>query len=189
MEENIHLKSDGKAGKIDPTISQLIQHYQFQRLPVEGTLYANTYCSTTNTASGDPAGTAMIGMYCENPLSVSCFHRLTYDEVWHFYGGDPAVLVLLYPDGSSEEILLGSNPLRGERVQWVIPANTWQAGSVIPGGRYSLFGCTMAPGFSGNCFEAGVADDLIKRYPERAKDILRLSVNGQETRMPEGFER
>jgi predicted cupin superfamily sugar epimerase len=129
----------------------------------------------------------MIGLYSEEPFSVSCFHRLTSDEIWHVYGGDPFKLILLYPDGSSQEILMGCNPLEGQRVQFVVPANTWQAGYMLPNGRYSLFGCTMAPGFTGTGFEAGIDEDLIAQYPTRAADIQHLSVNGHETRMPEGF--
>lgn len=178
-----------KAGEIHPDTERIIKHFQLERLPVEGTLFRNTYCSELETEKGKPAGTAMIGLYSEQPLSISCFHRLTYDEVWHVYGGDPFMLYLLYPDGSSEEILMGSDPLKGQRVQFVIPANTWQAGCIVPGGRYALFGCTMAPGFNGEDFEAANAEELIKKYPGRAEIIMRLSINGNETRMPEGFKR
>lgn len=175
--------------EIHPDTRAVLDHYQFQRLPVEGTFFKNTYCSEQKTQNGEPAGTAMIGLYCEKPLSVSCFHRLPYDEVWHVYGGDPFLLVLLHPDGSSEKVLMGSDPIKGQRVQFVVPAHTWQAGYIVPGGRYALFGCTMAPGFSGSGFEAGIAEKLIDQYPERKEDIRRLSINGQESRMPEGFSR
>lgn len=174
---------------IHPDTEAILKHYKFERLPVEGTLFISTYRSPVKTSEGTHAGTAMIGLYSENPLSVSCFHKLTIDEVWHAYSGDPFILVLLHPDGSSEEVLMGCDPLNGQKVQFVIPANTWQAGYIAPGGRYALFGCTMAPGFNPGCFEAGTAGDLIKKYPDRAKDIIRLSVNGNETRMPEGFDK
>lgn len=172
---------------MDPEVSALIEHYNFERLPVEGTLYTGTYRSHQETPEGGSFGTAMIGLYCEDPKSFSCFHRLTVDEIWHFYGGDPFRLVLLHPDGSSQEVVMGSDPLSGQRVQFVVPANAWQAGHVIEGGRYSLYGCTMAPGFSAKIFEAGTVIDLIEAYPERAGDIHRLCLVGHETRMPEGF--
>ncbi len=175
--------------EIHPDTEKIIRHYQFERLPVEGTLFTSTYRSQMELKGGDPVGTAMIGLYCENPLSVSCFHRLPYDEIWHVYGGDPFKLILLYPNGTSEEILMGCDPLKGQRVQFVVPANTWQGGAIVSGGRYALFGCTMAPGFTGEGFEAASSEDLIKQYPDRAEDIIRLSVNGQSTRMPEGFAR
>lgn len=184
--ETIDMTTDPQ---IHPDTLAILHHFQFDRLPVEGTLYQNTYRSDLLAPDGSPAGTAMIGMYSEHPLSISCFHRLPYDEVWHVYGGDPFQLILLRPDGSSETVLMGSDPLHGQHVQFVIPAHTWQAGSLVPGGRYALFGCTMAPGFSGAGFEAGIAADLIAQYPARRADILRLSINGDQAHMPEGFER
>ncbi len=61
----------------------LLRHYRFERLPVEGTLFKSTWRSDVCTAVGGPAGTAMIGLYAESPESLSCFHRLDHDEVWH----------------------------------------------------------------------------------------------------------
>ncbi|MDX1907399.1 MAG: cupin domain-containing protein [Bacteroidia bacterium] len=172
---------------IHPDVAALLAQYQFEQLPVEGTLFRSTYRSAAATATGGPAGTAMIGMYCEVPLSISCFHRLTHDEVWHFYGGDPLVLYLLHPDGRSESIVLGPDPLAGHLVQAVVPAHTWQGGCLKPGGRYALFGCTMGPGFTGECFEAGLASDLTDQYPDQADIIRQLSLNGDTVRMPDGF--
>ena len=103
------------------------------------------------------------------------------------YGGDPLVLYLLLPDGSSKEVLMGSDPQAGQLVQFVVPSGVWQAGCLVPGGRYALFGCTMAPGFTGGCFEAGIAAALIRQYPKQADTIRRLAVNRGERHMPAGF--
>ncbi|MEZ4774164.1 MAG: cupin domain-containing protein [Bacteroidia bacterium] len=170
-----------------PDARVIAEHFQFDKLPVEGTLFKSTYRSAREFASGAPFGTAMIGFYCEKPLSVSCFHRLTHDEIWHFYGGDPLVLYLLYENGTSREIVMGSDPAKGHEIQFVVPAGVWQGGCLIGGGRYALFGCTMAPGFTGNCFEGANAEVLIQQFPDRADIIRKLSVNGHETRMPDGF--
>jgi hypothetical protein len=45
----------------------------------------------------------------------------------------------------------------------------------------------MAPGFTGTCFEGAIAETLIVQYPDRANVIKKLSVNGHETHMPEGY--
>ena len=57
----------------------------------------------------------------------------------------------------------------------------------MEGGRYSLFGCTMAPGLTGDVFEAGVREQLMKTSPEQVDDIRTLTNATDETRMPEGF--
>jgi predicted cupin superfamily sugar epimerase len=166
--------------EIDPEISGLIGRFNLQPLPVEGTLYASTFVSQHSTA--------IIGLYAHVPLSRSLFHRLTSDEVWHFYGGDALRLVLLHPDGSSAEVVMGNDLASGQVVQFVVPAATWQAGECVSGGRYSLFGCTMAPGFSGDCFEGGAKGRLRAEYPDRAVDIERLGVPDSDSiALPAGF--
>jgi predicted cupin superfamily sugar epimerase len=169
-----------------PQVKALIEHYHFQPLPVEGTWFASTYRSPQEYENGKPVGTAIIAMYCDEPRSISLFHKLKYDEVWHYYGGDPLRLVLLYPDGSSLDVIMGRDPLQGQLVQFVIPAGVWQAGHMIAGGKYSLFGCTVAPGFTDDIFEGATREELLTLYPDRAEDINRLSVSG-ETNIPEGF--
>lgn len=167
---------------------ELIERYGLEPLPVEGTLFASTYRSATDTPDGAPVGTAMIGMYAHEPRSRSLFHRLPSDEVWHFYGGDPIRLVLLRPDGSSAEVWLGSDVAAGHHVQFVIPAGTWQAGELHRDGVYALFGCTMAPGFTSAGFEAATRAELLGSHPDRADDIERLTVDdGHPTVMPDGF--
>ena len=170
-----------------PETKALIEHYKFQPLPVEGTLFASTYRSADELTGGKPYGTAIVAMYCDQPLSQSRFHRLPVDEVWHFYAGDPLRLVLLYPDGSSADVIMGGDPLQGQRVQFVIPAGVWQAGHMLEGGRYSLFGCTMAPGFTDDMFEGGTREHLRPLYPDRTKDIDRLACEDNDTTMPRGF--
>ena len=173
---------------MDRSVAKLIEHYGFEPLPVEGTLFASTYRSVDDTPGGGPVGTAMIGLYAHDPLSRSLFHRLPTDEIWHFYGGDPIRLVLLHPNGTSVDVWLGTDVSAGHHVQFVIPAGTWQAGELHPDGTYGLFGCTMAPGFTGTGFEAGTRAELLASHPDRAADIERLTVaDGHATAMPDGF--
>ncbi len=162
----------------------LLRQYRFQRLPVEGTLYRQTWQATETLASGSPVGTAMIGLFADSLGSVSRFHRLTHDEVWHAYAGDPFVLYLLHDDGRTSSVVMGTDPLAGQAPQYVVPAGTWQAGALQPGGEYALYGCTMAPGFTPACFEAGGVHELTQRYPAAGEIIARLGVTTGETHMP-----
>lgn len=156
-------------------VQQLIELFRLQPLPVEGTLFANTYTSKEGLPDGRPLGTSMVGLYCHEPLSVSLFHRLTADETWHFHAGDPFRLILLYPDGSSRDVWMGNRPLAGHRVQFTVPSGVWMAAHLIEGGHWALYGCSMCPGFSEDRFEAGTREVLLPLYPERAADIERYS--------------
>ncbi len=173
---------------MDPTVRELIDSYGLEPLPVEGTLFVSTYRSSASSPDGSPVGTAMIGLYCHEPSSRSLFHRLPHDEIWHFYGGDPIRLVLLHPDGRVEEVWLGSDRGAGQRVQVVVPAFVWQAGELAPDGTHGLFGCTMAPGFTGAGFEGGRRGQLLASHPAARVDIERLGVPDEESSsMPVGF--
>ncbi len=172
---------------MQPEVKALIDHYKFEPQPVEDTLFTTNYRSQMEMPDGGPIGTAIISMYCDKPRSVSCFHRLPWDEIWHFYGGDPLRLVLLHANGSSEDVIMGTDPLAGQLVQYVIPARTWQAGHMVKGGSYSLFGNTMAPGFTSAAFEAETAETLIAGWPDRAEDIRELCCPGSVLRMPVDF--
>ena len=170
-----------------PEVKALTEHYKLEPLPVEGTLFKSTYRSDKEFGDGKPFSNVIIALYCDEPRSVSLFHKLPVDELWHFYGGDPLRLVLLYPDGSSKDVIMGNDPLKGHYVQFVVPAGVWQAGHMVTGGRYSLFGCTMAPGFTDDMFEGGIRDQLIDVYPDRVDDINMLGCSQDERSMPKGF--
>lgn len=170
-----------------PEVKALVEHYELEPLPAEETLFTSTYRSEQEFGDGKPWCNAIIALYCDEPRSVSLFHKLPVDEIWHFYGGDPLRLILLYPDGSTEDVLMGSDPLKGHHVQFVVPAGVWQAGHMVTGGRYSLFGCTMAPGFTADMFEGGLRDQLIDLYPDRVNDINELGCSHDQISMPEGF--
>lgn len=66
-----------------------------------------------------------------------------------------------------------------------MPAGTWQAGELLAGGSWALFGCTVVPGFVEAGFEGGTVSALVAAYPDRAGDIRRLGVpDGATTRLP-----
>lgn len=73
--------------------------------------------------------------------TYSAWHRVTSDEVWHWYEGEP--LELLTRSGT---VVLDAD----HRVH-VIRAGEWQAAR--PLGAYALVGCTVGPGFEFDDFE------------------------------------
>ena len=104
--------------------------------------------------------------------AVSAMHRLTSTEVFHFYAGSPARMLLLHGDGSIDEPVLGNRISAGERPQVIVPAGTWQGASGV--GAWSLLGTTMAPGFSWEGFELGDRNMLCERWPQARARIEEL---------------
>ena len=170
-----------------PEVKTLIEHYKLVTVPVEETLFLSTYPSYQEFDDGKPCGPAMLALYFDEPRNVSLVHKLTVDEAWHFYGGDPLQLVLLYPDGSSKDVIMGSDPLKGYLVQFVVPAGVWQAGHMVDGGRNSLFECSMAPGYADDMWEGCIRDQLIGDYPDRVNEINMLGCSQSERSMAKGF--
>ncbi|WP_432117384.1 cupin domain-containing protein [Streptomyces sp. bgisy032] len=154
------------------TPEDLIAHYGLEPIPHEGGLFRQTWAGP-GRPDGRPEGTAIVALLTADDFSA--LHRLPTDEIWHFYLGDPLELLLLAPDGSARTVVLGPGVLRGEHVQFTVPAGTWMGGRVSAGGSWTLFGCTMAPGFTFEGYEHGDAAALTARYPAEADRIAVLS--------------
>ncbi len=100
-------------------------------------------------------------------------HRLKSDEIFHFYSGAPAELIVLSADGKGEIIMLGSDLEKGERPQIIVPAGCWQG--IHTTGEYTLFGCTVSPGFEYQDYEQGIRELLLKQYPQFSDKIIQLT--------------
>jgi len=105
----------------------------------------------------------------------SKLHRIASDEMWHFYMGDPLVVVEIDSDGVVSETTLGTNLKSGQTLQHVVPAKRWFGAYLPDGSEYALVGCTVAPGFDFDDFEMGERDALLKRYPDAKPAIERLT--------------
>lgn len=160
-----------------PTADDLIRHFNMQALPAEGGMFVETYRSEQafGGAGDKPAGTAILYLLTSDDNSFSALHKLPTDEVYHFYLGDPVDMLLLYPDGRTEQVTLGQNVLNGERIQFVVPAGVWQGSRLRAGGDYALLGTTMAPGFTPSDYVDGERDTLIAHYPAAHEQIRRLT--------------
>ncbi|MFH8403183.1 cupin domain-containing protein [Streptomyces sp. NPDC018019] len=156
-----------------PSPQALAEFYGMVPLPREGGRYRRTWAGPERP-DGRPEGSAIVVLLTAEPDDYSALHRLPTDEIWHFYLGDPLTLLLLEPSGDSRTVVLGPDVLGGQHVQFTVPAGTWMAAEVADGGAWSLFGCTMAPGFTFDDYEHGDAAELAARYPQEAARITAL---------------
>ena len=86
------------------TAQQVIDALGLVPLAGEGGMYRQTYASA-RTLDGAAAGTAIYYLLTEH--SFSHLHRLTGDEMYHFYLGDAVELCELLPDGAGRVTVLG----------------------------------------------------------------------------------
>lgn len=103
----------------------------------------------------------------------SALHALAAVEVYHWYAGSPLSLLLLHPDGRSEERVLGPDLDTGQLPQLVVPAGVMQGSS--PAGEWCLVGTTMSPPFDWQGFELGARERLQADYPQAAARIAELT--------------
>jgi predicted cupin superfamily sugar epimerase len=140
----------------------------------EGGFYKETYRAalTVETPRGvRSAGTAIY--YLLPRGSFAAWHRVTSDEVWHFYDGHPLELLLVGASGRVETVVLGRDVTKGEQPQVVVHAGVLQA--AVPRGEYTLVGCTVSPGFDFADWEMPSAESLVKLYPEQAELMRQLA--------------
>ena len=166
------------------TAEAIVEALGLQPLPVEGGLYRQTFVADESIAAEalpprygreKRLSTAIYYLLTNETSSFSALHRLPTEEIYHFYLGDPVELLQLHPDGSSASVVLGQDLSRGQRVQQVVPRGVWQGSHLVGSGRFALMGTTMAPGYDDLDYEAGVRDELIASYPDRAELIRRLT--------------
>jgi predicted cupin superfamily sugar epimerase/mannose-6-phosphate isomerase-like protein (cupin superfamily) len=173
--------------------AELIAHLAMAKIPVEGAWFKVTYGSSIRLpaevlppryGAARAAGSAIYALVTREDFSA--LHRLKTDEIWHFYQGDPIELLLLYPDGRSDTLVLGPDVVAGMRPQFAIPAGTWMGARPVKAtaDAYALFGCTLAPGFDYADFEPGYRDELQRQYPDRRELIAQLTRDGLATRPP-----
>lgn len=133
----------------------------------EGGFYRETFRAPSVRASSTaiyfllPAGT------------FSAFHRIRADEVWHHYDGDPLELHVI-DSGRHERVVLGRDLAAGQRPQHVVPGGAWQAAIPI-GSRWTLCGCTVAPGFEFSEFEMPPQQELLALLPGHEALVRRFS--------------
>jgi predicted cupin superfamily sugar epimerase len=177
MADSINAIPEGQAQK-------LIRHFQMQKIPAEGPWFTVTYRSEdvleanslpSRYQGNRVAGTAIYAVQTKEDFSA--IHKLATDEIWHFYGGDPLEMLLLYPDGRGEIVIIGPDVFKGQHPQLVVPRDVWQGSMPIGAGpeSYSFFGNTLAPGFEFDDFQMGYRDELQAKYPQFADDIVRLT--------------
>jgi predicted cupin superfamily sugar epimerase len=106
---------------LDP--EQIIEMFSMRPLEPEGGYYVETFRAEESIGAEKPAGQSGAKkslytsiLYLLTPDAQSMLHRLPSDEIYHFYMGDPVILLLLHPYGQVELLTLGHNLQGGERV-------------------------------------------------------------------------
>jgi len=154
------------------TAKEVIALLGLEPLEIEGGMFRCMYVNRHKIGEA-PATQAIYYLLTENTFSH--LHRLTSDEVWHFYMGDPVELCSLNEDGSTTITVLGTDLEAGMRPQYVVIEGTWQGARLVKGGKWALLGTQMCPCYTEGCYSHGDREELIKKYPEAKEYIESLT--------------
>jgi uncharacterized protein len=164
------------------TAEQITERLKLVPLTIEGGYYRETYRAPLtvprdalpNEYGGDRNVSTAI-YYLLTPETFSAIHIVKSDEVFHFYAGDAIEMLQLWPDGSARVVIISNHLADGHEPQAVVPAGVWQGCRLVPGGKWALMGCTVAPGFDYADFTLGDPTELLARYPAEAAMITALT--------------
>src|SRR5712691_2502480 len=143
-----------------------------------------TYLSAQSIAAGGlpppfsdarPMGSALYFMV--TPTAPVRLHRIRNDQLYHYYLGDPLEVLLLRADGTTELVVVGGDLRAGERVQLLIPGNTFHTARLIGRRRWFLGASTEWPGVVPADVEIGNLEEMAAKYPAVAADIHAIAAS------------
>jgi len=149
---------------------------------VEGGAFKETYRSATRIAhqhlSEDFKGDRNISTAIYFLLKhgqFSALHKISSDELWHFYDGDPLCIYEITVKGELKKHIIGKNLENGESFQCIIQAGSWFGSRCEIKNGFSLVGCTVAPGFDFEDFVLADREALLKEFPQYKSLIEELT--------------
>lgn len=163
------------------SVEEIIERLELQPHP-EGGYYRETYRSegsipadVLNSGFPAPRNFCTSIYYLLTRGNFSAFHRLKQDELWFYHGGDSLIVHEIRPDGMYIRHEVG-NPLSiGRAPQTMVPAGSWFASEISPGGEWALVGCVVSPGFDFDDFELADSGELLGAFSQHKEVIERLT--------------
>ena len=130
-------------------------------------------------ADGRPLGSGLY--FLVTPHAPVRPHRIRNDQLYHYYLGDPLEVFLLHSDGPAERVIVGPDIASGQRVQLLIPGNTFHTARLLGQGEWFLGGSTEWPGVvPEEDVEIGDVDKLCAEHPKAAADIRAIIASVRE---------
>lgn len=161
------------------TAEQVIKELKLIPLPEEGGFFFENYrsdCFIESRELGKRTECTAI-YYLVTPESFSGLHWVDQNEIFHFYAGNSVEMFQITQDGQASKVIIGSDILKGERPQVIVPRKAWQGTKLLDPkpGSWALLGCTVAPGFEYENFHIESREQLVSRFPDLKEDIIRFT--------------
>ncbi len=164
-------------------VEKIIRYFNMKPLPDEGGYYTETYRSKEKIVEDNLPDrykgyrnyyTSIVYLITEK--NFSHLHRIKSDEIFHFYMGKPVEIINFLGNGKYRKVTLGNDIFSSQRLQYMVPKNTWQAAYLKQGRGYALLGTTVSPGFEFKDYQNAkkFKEKLTSQYPELTETIERI---------------
>ena len=147
----------------EKTAEEISDILGLEPLALEGGMWAQTLKDKNSTAI----------YYLLSKNNFSAMHKLEATEIYHYYAGAPAQMLLLNPAGKTEELVLGLDLDSGQRPQVIVEPGVWQGSKTT--GEWTLLGTTMAPPYSQEMFQLADREELLNGWPDSREKIYELT--------------
>ena len=104
----------------------------------------------------DNKGGVSLIYYLLKKGQTSHWHKLTKNEILHFYDGDPLRIYMSKDKKEISTVLLGRNISDKQYLHYIVKSQTWFG--MKSTGNWSLIGCTVSPAFDYKDFELASKD-------------------------------
>jgi predicted cupin superfamily sugar epimerase len=146
----------------------------------EGGYYRRTYQSANQpmliTADGPRFCMTSIYYLLTQDSPTGHFHLNKSDIVHYYHLGDAIEYTLIYPDGTLNTIVMGSDVIAGQSLQLQVPGGIWKASRLIAGSAgFGLISEAVTPGFDYADMEMGNRQKLSEQFPEHSQVIEGLT--------------
>ena len=101
--------------------------------------------------------------------------RSKTDEIWSYHAGASAIQLLLFPDGTFLERVVGPDPVAGDFPQSVVPGGVWHT-ALVEDGDWGLFGVFRTPAGEPEDLVCGNSASLAGQFPEAAERMRELDL-------------
>jgi uncharacterized protein len=136
-------------------------------------------------ADGRPLGSALY--FLVTPVAPVRLHRIKNEQLYHYYLGGALEVFLLHNDGTPERVVVGPDIRSGQRVQLLIPGNTFHTARLIGDAPWFLGASTEWPGVVvAEDVEIGNLDELAAKYPAVAGDMRAIAASVRHVAEPGG---
>ncbi len=149
--------------------TKLINQLALEPHPIEGGYFCRTYTSniTCNAPTASDSRPIMSSIYYmltdDSPMGY--LHWNKSDIMHYFHLGSPTQYTVICPNGSLEQIVLGTDLDKGHQLQLLVKGGSWKASKLLSG-ELSLISEAVAPGFNYQDNRLATAQNLKNEFPQ-----------------------